>query len=167
MSEIKSHKLQNTIGLVMAALALAALGFAFANIGSPGRNRELTIDQRRVEDLSNITECLRQGWQHTKDLPASLHDQSLTVNCPWFSEVKNLADPVTRQPYEYSRASASAFSVCAVFALPSADDQSPYITRPIYPASMTETWQHPAGRFCFSRDFGKETLPKPPAVPGD
>lgn len=168
MSErIKSNKLQITIGFVMAALALTVLGFAFANIGSPGHNRLLAIDQHRVQDLNNLTECLRQGWQNTKDLPVSLNAQSLTPNCTWLDIGQSLTDPVTQQPYGYSRASASAFSVCATFALPSADDQPPYIARPIYPASMAESWQHHIGRFCFNRDFAKESLPKPPPVSGN
>lgn len=116
---------------VVVILALIVLGFA--HIGSPSTQRALRADQKRVQDLHQISSQIHLNWNSTHKLPQHL------------DEVANLvsADPVSRTAYEYHVRDDSHYELCATFALDSAHNEV---------VQNSTTWSHPAGHYCFLLD---------------
>lgn len=88
-------------------------------------------------------------WQSKNDLPAeleSLNDDVLSFEVP--------RDPENNQPYEYSVTGETSFELCAEFSHPSrGNNQSPEVSVPSYPGDpfTSSSWQHDAGKVCFTR----------------
>lgn len=118
---------------ISAAAVLVMVILGFTQIGTPGTQRLLRADQRRVQDLYQLSAQINGRWtsgphrlpQHLDELPGA-----------------TLADPITRVAYEYHLKEGSQYELCAVFAAASREDR----TRALGP------WSHPAGRHCFALD---------------
>jgi hypothetical protein len=120
---------------LMAALSaivvVVMLGFGFASIGGPSTQRMLRADQKRVQDLYQVTDKIHNFWTSQHKLPEHL---DALADVP-------LADPITRLPYEYHLKAGSEYELCAMFAASSEDTEG---------ASRARGWSHPAGRHCFA-----------------
>jgi hypothetical protein len=126
------------------ALALAAVIAGFLVIGSPARQRQLALDEKRVEHLRQIAGAVDLYWQRHERLPASLDE----LANEWIAQLR---DPETGAPYRYEVAGDERYRLCAVFAL--ADEQ---------PAEVP--WKrhlstHPAGPHCYRLNAGGDRLP--------
>jgi len=141
--------------VALGAIAVVA-GFVIA--GSPMRERQLQFDDRRVNDLSMLQSQIVYYWQGKEVLPpnlAALQDDIIGFIPP--------VDPRTGESYEYRPLGGTAFELCATFELPSEGDSrdiyvAPPVTKPI-DGSVTDTWQHDAGRTCFAREIDPELFP--------
>lgn len=117
---------------------LAGIVTGFWLLGSPGQQRLISLDNKRLEDLSGIASALSGqytagGSSEAKPLPEKLPE---TLPAP-----SNLKDPESNQPYEYRRLSDSTYELCANFATDSSEqDDSSW---------LAQSWPHPAGRHCF------------------
>jgi len=137
--------------LFAAAATLAVCTFAaigFWSLGSPGKQRELAADRRRVEDLQTIARSLNashrlSGSAANRELPSTLHD----LPPAWRTDPSRLTDPATKAPYEYRRLSSSTYELCASFATESSSDEDGY-----EPGGRYSFWRHPKGRHCFLLD---------------
>jgi hypothetical protein len=117
---------------VMAVASLLLFGFSYT--GAPNRQRALRADERRVQDLYQLTVALNNRWKGgNHKLPEHL------------DEIPNaaFADPITRVAYEYHVKEGSQYELCAIFTLASPNDDS---------ARRTSTWGHSKGRHCFAFD---------------
>src|SRR3989338_11196864 len=56
------NKIQLILAGLMGVVTLVVLGLAFLSVGSPGTNRLRSIDQRRLENLSGIANCVEGRW---------------------------------------------------------------------------------------------------------
>lgn len=95
--------------LVIAAMAIVAIGLGLAITGGPGQGRMERRDEVRQQDLARLSaqvECLAQA---TASLPSSLGSTPL---CP--GEIR-LVDPYTGAPYRYEPLSDTAYRLCAGF----------------------------------------------------
>lgn len=118
-----------------SAVVVAVVG-GFILLGSPGKQRQLEADRRRVQNLHGIARRLydrRRNWNREEEkpfaLPATLSEQ-------------DPRDPLTDEPYEYRTLEAEGqYQLCAEFALPSPE---PHRDR---------FWEHPSGRHCFDLDI--------------
>lgn len=120
-------------GLVVVATVIGAI----AVMGSPGEQRQMRIDEQRIQDLRSIEAAVRL---HRND-EGSLPDDLATVDArPGVA--LDLADPQTGTPYEYKRTGTDAFELCAVFATDSAARKA----RRNWPGLE---WAHGSGRHCF------------------
>ncbi|HLW16356.1 MAG TPA: hypothetical protein VKV69_03230, partial [Actinomycetota bacterium] len=119
------------------------LGLGFASIGSPSTQRMLRADQKRVQDLYQVSDKIHNLWTSQHKLPEHL---DALMGVP-------LADPITRLPYEYNLKSETSYELCATFAAASADAEG---------ASRARAWAHPAGKHCFPIDV--EQMPDNPDV---
>jgi hypothetical protein len=123
------------IGAFVLVVAGAAVGFA--TIGPPQHVRLVELDRRRVNDLQGIESALR--------IDSNGHR-------PGFQKVPERADadwprdPGTHRPYDYRRESATAYRLCATFALPSDDADEAH-------------WRHGAGRTCYRLDVTTTNRP--------
>ena len=123
--------------IVASALVLMVIVGGLLISGSPATQRELRLDQQRINDLRRLSNVITQYWQRFGELPAgldSLVDGMFLDRMP--------VDPVTRQSYEYRPSGVATYSLCADFTRPTVADES------------AGFWRHPAGRHCF--DFALE-----------
>ncbi len=163
--------------VVSVAMVFVMIVWSFGVIGSPMQQRKLRLDQRRIDDLQNIQWQVISYWQQKEKLPTALID---------------LANPIAgyavpRDPefqkgaiYEYKKVADKTFELCATFALPmpkgwiptanggvaypmtTTQDVATSVTAP-YPGGVTgDSWDHDAGRVCFSRTIDPEMYPPYP-----
>ena len=151
-----SHQIvDRTFMIVSLILVILGVGAAFTLLGSPARQRQVSLDQERVQDLVNIARQLSYRTEATGEAGEQLPEQlpaDLSVD----------RDPVTDEPYEYQRLSDSTYELCATFTT----DSREYVRYEIWPNAQ---WQHLAGRHCYEIAAASETpLSNPlPPVPTD
>ena len=125
--------------LIAAAVVIVATVIgAIAVIGTPGTQRQLRMDDRRVDDLRQIEAAAREYRKRAGTLPDGL---DVLVAQPGVA--LSTADPVTAVPYGYRRLAGDSFSLCAVFATDTAGARDGR-------RHWTDMhWAHGVGRHCF------------------
>ncbi len=172
-------------GIKSSIIVILIIVWSFSVIGTPGKQRALRIDDRRLQDLQNIQYQVINYWQQKEQLPEKLSDlanpisgYSLPVD-PEFEKGKQ---------YEYSVKAPLTFELCADFSLPIPKGWKeysnyggpimpmPYMennvgsTSVAYPSAgggINQSWDHEAGRTCFERTIDKNIYPpypKPKAI---
>ncbi len=161
-----------------SALVLLVIIWSFTVMGSPFKQRQLRLDDRRVNDLMNMQYQVINYWQQKEKLPEKLSDlanplsgYSLPVD-PEFE--KGMA-------YEYAVKDAKklTFELCAAFSLPMPKGWREYsggrtvpmmgypekdvaVSYPYPGGGVNESWDHEAGRTCFERTIDKDMYPPYP-----
>jgi len=124
----------------LSALIVAAMVvWGFSSLGAPKTQRALRADATRIQDLYQLSSQIHGSWN-----PNSFLDRKLPSSLDEMPNVRK-SDPSTHTPYEYHTKGGSQYELCAMFSLPSQQDES----RP----SM---WSHPAGHYCFSLDATRD-----------
>jgi hypothetical protein len=103
--------------------------------GGPTVARQQRLDERRTQDLEQITFPINRYYTRHHTLPASLDALVADHEMP-----KLPGDPETRAPYRYSVTGATDYQLCATFEQPSPDD-----------AFGGASWAHGTGPVCFRR----------------
>ena len=127
-------------GLVIGAVVVVvvALGYSVYLVGTPGQQRDVRLDERRVDDLRNISHNIDTYLELNDEMPEGLRD----LTGPRFY-VDSIEDPETGSPYEYRVIEDADYELCAVFATDSAAMREE-------PRSFSDTaWHHGIGRTCF------------------
>lgn len=183
-------------GVAAGALVIAVIVWSFTVIGSPASQRQLRIDQRRIEDLQSIQWQVINYWQQKEQLPETLGElnnpisgttvprdpefqkgkiyEYFTYTDSGFSGGPNV-DPVRLSKWKKDNKS---FELCATFSLPMPEGWVPggsgggvypmTTTRDIavssmpYPGGVNESWDHEAGRTCFTRTIDPDLYPPYP-----
>src|SRR5687768_9736947 len=97
-------------GTVVTVAVTAAVLAGIYLLGSPSEERARRLDERRVQDLSGISQAIDVYWTRQSNLPASLEQlrsetgASITV-----------VDPLTGAPYEYRLVDDGRYELCASF----------------------------------------------------
>ncbi|MFA6273618.1 MAG: DUF5671 domain-containing protein [Candidatus Paceibacterota bacterium] len=171
------------------ALVLALIIWSFVVIGSPFKQRQLQLDEKRVQDLSNIQWQVISYWQQKEKLPETINDlknplsgYSLPID-PEFEKGKT---------YEYNLKDNKKliFELCGTFSLPMLKGWQEYqnyyggreimpmmakneigsdvATSAIYPypspSGVNDSWDHQIGRTCFERTIDKDLYPPYPKI---
>ena len=126
------------LAFIAGATVSAAVIAGIVILGSPKRQRQLRLDERRVEDLIDIQRDVNFYWQRHKALPPDL----LTLSRePGHGAPR--VDPERGNPYELEITGAESFRLCAVFTFDSSEvpEQTRYFSK--------ESWTHGVGRQCF------------------
>lgn len=144
-SAIESRRGFDT-GMAAASTAVVAIMIAigFWNNGGPSRQRMQRADDRRLEDLYTIGMQIQNYWRSPSNghkLPTHLGELSGIA----------VADPISRQQYEYHPGQGSDYQLCATFALAGGDNSSGDRT-------TGTIWSHPAGRYCFPLDASRDVV---------
>jgi hypothetical protein len=154
-------------------LVLAVIVWSFTVIGTPGKQRMLRLDDRRVGDLQSIQYQVITYWQQKERLPEKISDLSSPI-----SGYSLPVDPEFEKgkTYEYNVKGPLTFEICADFALPipkgwreykgyggalptmEQDIAMPY-PYPVPIGGTNESWEHQAGRTCFERTIDKDIYP--------
>jgi len=127
---VNGHRLA---GWSAGAVVAAAVGTGLVLSGSPLEQRLEHRDGRRVDDLRELAGAIERYRERHDSLPSdlrSLLDGRIMSNLP--------EDPDGR-PYEYARAAAGSYELCARFERESV-------------ALATDFWTHPGERHCFAFD---------------
>ena len=127
-----------TLAYAVAATVLAAVVAALVILGTPKRQRQIKLDERRVDDLINIQREVNSYWNRHKALPSDL----AAISGEPGSRIDG-KDPERGTPYEFEATGLDSFRLCATFTFDSSEEPQPprYIS--------TESWSHGAGRQCF------------------
>lgn len=172
-------KISLIFGLVGAVLVIGAVVFSFMIMGSPAKQRQLRLDDRRISDLQSIQYQVIYYWQSKEKLPEKLSD---LVN-----PISGYSLPVDPEfdkgnTYEYSVKDKLKFELCATFALPIPQGWVEYsngggialpamnypvkdvstASRPYPGGGINESWDHKEGRTCFERTIDKDLYPPYP-----
>ena len=139
-AEAKTDRLGHWLLLVASIAVIATLAAAFMVMRTPSAQRDVTLDQRRVLELTRLG--------HALDNYATLHDvlpDDLAVLARQRGSRLPMHDPVSGRPYEYARVGDDRYRLCAVFATDTAKTgegaMQPY----------GDDWMHGAGRHCFEQ----------------
>lgn len=169
------NKKRSLFALMGTILVLGMIIWSFSVIGSPMSQRKLRIDQRRLDDLQSIQWQVISYWQQKEKLPATLDELSNPI-----SSYTVPRDPEFQKGkiYEYQKTGAMSFELCATFDMPlpqgwipgqSAGGMYPMATRDVavsavapYPGGLQDSWDHEAGRACFTRTIDPDIYPPYP-----
>jgi hypothetical protein len=125
------------IAILSATIVATMIILGFVRIGGPSAQRMLRADQKRIDDLYQLSQHIQNRWgSGDRALP---HDLGELSGVP-------ISDPVTRAPYEYRVKEGSQYELCAAFSAPSKNDNT---------TSTRDPWSHPAGRYCISLDAAR------------
>ncbi len=127
-------------GLVVGAIVVVVvtLGYSIYLVGTPGQQRDVRLDDRRVDDLRNISQNIDTYFDLNEEMPHSLRD----LSGPRF-HVRSIEDPDTGRLYEYRVTEGTRYELCAVFTTDSGDRRDER-------RSFSERiWDHDSGRHCF------------------
>lgn len=165
---------------IAVAVVLLGIVYSFSIIGSPTAQRELRLDQRRIEDLQNIQWQVISFYQQKGELPESM--QALIDPLQSWGQIP--VDPEFDKglSYEYTMTDKLSFELCATFSrdIPKGWQEyngGPYpmydrggfggkdfaISEPAMAPDMigvtNESWSHGEGRTCFERTIDPERYP--------
>lgn len=123
----------NRLAVIVSSVAvITAVVAGFYVSGSPGVQRQLRIDERRVEDLGRISDAVSEYWGKYKQQPANL---SVLVDG---QRLKSLPrDPQTGADYRFESIDVLSYRLCARFSMASKQSDA------------QEFWAHDAGLQCY------------------
>lgn len=143
--------------VIVAVIAAIVAGLVIA--GSPASQRIRKLDERRVNDLSQLqSQIVDRFWAAKRRLPASLSELQDDI-----SGFVAPTDPETNDPYEYRRLDSLKFELCATFSATSdqftTEGKNQPRAYPVYGGSGGGTWDHDVGRVCFERTIDPDLYP--------
>jgi hypothetical protein len=130
---------------------------AFFIVGSPATARLMQFDLQKISDLQGIQYQIVNYWQSKEKLPATLSD----LNDP-ISNFKVSVDPQSGISYEYNikDAISLSFELCATFNKEGTDMYASSAAPASVPVKgFADSWQHPAGHYCFERTIDRQLYP--------
>jgi len=136
LGSLRGRSNGRAFGVAAVAGATLAVVLGLTVAGTPGKQRRMQADERRVQDLRAIAQMVATR----PSLPGSLEElrsQNLDIR---------LTDPESNQPYEYNVNAADRYELCAAFAAPSENSGN------VYAGAF---WKHTGGRACFSFEKGR------------
>ena len=161
-SEPFKSKIPSRVAWTSVAIILMMIMLGFFIVGSPAKQRQMRMDQQKINDLSMLQNEIINYWQLKGVLPATLDDLR--------NDIRGITipkDPETRDEYRYFATDLLKFSICADFNLPSRNLNTRGKTYPIRDPyyyggyfSSGELWDHEAGEKCFERTIDPSLYPK-------
>ena len=160
-----------------SVLVILLISYSFYIMGSPKTQRVLKLDDRRVTDLQNIQYQIINYWQQKEKLPEKLVDLANPLSGSVLPVDPEFEKGYT---YEYIVKDALSFELCATFGLPISKGWVEYSSGGVMPmyetgidvavssypypgvGGVNESWDHEAGRTCFTRTIDKDIYPPYP-----
>ena len=139
---MKRLSIDRIFAIVATTAVVCGLAAGFWVVGTPGRQRLVNADRRRLQDIRRIAQNLywKAQEQNGYTLPESLPENDLA------------RDPLTDRPYEYRRLTESAYQLCAEFGT----DSSTYPLQNRSSDAGANRWEHPQGNHCFDFDVTEQ-----------
>ena len=138
ISVVQAAPVLRALAIGAIVVVIAGVGYSIYVIGTPGQQRDIRLDQERIDHLRNISHNVDTFLELNEEMPGTLAE----LVGPRYS-VRSIADPETDVPYEYQAIEGNAYELCAVFATDSSE-------RDAGRRSFSESvWDHGVGRTCF------------------
>lgn len=134
--------------IAAGSVILATVAAAVWVMGGPRSQRELRMDQRRIEQLQRIEVFIADYHREHGSLPASLQQLASRPGA-----ALDTTDPVSGQAYDYAVDGARGYRLCAVFQTDTAREDRG--------APVAARWVHPRGGHCFPLDVEAQGSAKP------
>jgi hypothetical protein len=151
---VRSRKTR-IIAWVTSAVVLVSIVGGFFITGTPVHQRQVRLDERRINDLQMIQNEIVNYWTYKGKLPDSLNDLENSI-----SGFKTPTDPEADAHYEYRTVDPLTFELCAVFKTSSsfAMQGNKGALEPVAPYydPYQQNWNHDKGRVCFVRKIDPE-----------
>jgi hypothetical protein len=135
--------------VAVVIVVVGCIAYALSLVGSPGQQRDIRLDDRRVSDLINISNNVDMYWELNEELPENFAQMS----APRY-DIYRVRDPETRLPYEYRALEGAQYELCAMFSTDTAEP--PHGDRPFFEG----TWDHGEGRTCFQLEAQTAKAPE-------
>lgn len=126
-------------GVIVIVVAAVVAGLFVS--GSPTEQRRLRADDRRMNDIRQISYTIRRYYNDTERLPSDLE----TLVNGWASSGIP-RDPETENEYRYEIVGDDSYRLCAEFARDSRPNRPP------------DFWTHGSGHHCYSFDYSELVL---------
>jgi hypothetical protein len=136
-------------GVVASVVVVVAFCIGLGVVGTPSAQRHVRADVIRAVDIRRIAVALK-SWHDRAVLASATPDMPLdlsVIRAQGALSASQIADPETKEPYEYRVVSGSRYELCASFAASEWGSQSGGIGSPF--------WHHGQGRACFFLDASK------------
>jgi hypothetical protein len=118
----------------------ATIAAAVMVMGAPDTQRQVRLDERRVQELQRLSEALETHAYRHGALPATLSEITGRPGMAYAT-----TDPVTGVPYRYQLDGPDEYRLCTHF------DTDTSHTRARARPYGGDAWAHPAGEHCFDR----------------
>ena len=141
---------QAFVWIIIGVVVLAVVYGIFL-AGSPITQRLLQSDQIRTSNLQQISFALDEYWARNQKLPETL--EGLQDSRYYF--VESIADPITKEPYEYRVLGEKQYELCATFDLASTESGAGLR----FPSKVSKVWEHGVGRICFELEIQPRISP--------
>lgn len=139
------------------AIVLIAIVTGFFITGSPKEERARRFDDQRVQNLQMIQSEIINFWIKKAALPKSLDELADPIRGIVIPE-----DPEIGTDYVYEISGPETFKLCAIFNLPSLDQEISGLPKMTIPQGYINgvyvpiSWEHSAGQTCFDRKIDKD-----------
>ena len=127
------------LAIAAVVVVVATVGYSIYVIGTPVQQRQIRLDEQRIEDLRSISRNVDRYYEFNGAMPANLFD----LQGPQYS-VQSIVDPDTGRPYGYHLVGGVDYELCAVFNAESPerrDERRPF---------SESIWDHGPGLTCFA-----------------
>jgi hypothetical protein len=168
-----TSKIHWYLAIKSSVLVLAAIIWGFCVMGSPLSQRDLRLDQRRIDDLQSIQWQVISFWQQKERLPKTLDELANPISSYMVPTDPEFEDG---RVYEYSTNGDKTFTLCATFTEPipkgwvengggtygfggSMPMRDVAVSSYPAPGGIGENWDHEAGRTCFERTIDPDMYP--------
>lgn len=121
------------LAILATVVVVATLAAAFMVMRSPGEQRKVTLDQRRVQDLMQLSRAVEAHWEQYGRLP---EDQHTLVDGQRLRRLP--LDPESGGPYSLAALAQDRYQLCATFSRASGE------------SALGDFWAHGAGLHCFA-----------------
>ena len=100
---------------LLVAMTIASILMGLALVSYQGA-RKSARDGKRKTDLEQIRSALEMCRADTGSYPATIYDSNGNISCGTQTYLSGTPkDPITQDPYYYSRPAASNYTLCAYF----------------------------------------------------
>ncbi|HXB71054.1 MAG TPA: DUF5671 domain-containing protein [Candidatus Acidoferrales bacterium] len=148
-----------SFGAVAAAAVIAVFGIGLGVAGTPGVQRRIEADRKRVGDLKSLANAVK-FWHDQKQGANSANSPAAILSAVPSALAElgtlqgrlRLADPETNARYEYHPQSGGTYELCAVFAAEEMSQEAGDRYTNVYTPHF---WYHAKGRACFTLDAAK------------
>ena len=130
-------KMNRLITIASSATVIIAVLAGLYLSGSPGEQRLLRLDERRISDLRQLSNAISSYWERAGRLP---QDLAVLVDGQRLRSLP--ADPLTDIVYAYEITDVDSYRLCAEF------------SRASLQTMPEDFWAHPAGQRCFELEVG-------------
>ncbi len=138
-SAARAAPVLRALAIAAVVVVVATVGYSIYVIGTPVQQRQIRLDEQRIDDLRSISRNVDRYYEFNGAMPANLFD----LQGPQYS-VQSIADPDTGRPYGYHLVGGVDYELCAVFNAESPerrDERRPF---------SESIWDHGPGLTCFA-----------------